>query len=286
MTIFRWILERVSGNALWDLIKFLLVTYVLVWLRSGILRCWNFGARQVQKWRHRPPTHVYVAEKPRLLTLDSVGTLCLVVVLLLLGVWNRKIERDNDLLHSYMLRYVLPRHLSQQQINDFGAYLKSHTEPHEVTIYYINGDIESQEFAEDVANAFRAGEWLPNWKPLDPTAISCSAAAPSTSAVCRMDLRSDILEGQQITQKGPLPEPATIEEKLHPHPLFATMADAVRAAHLNEFGSGNVNSSDPPGTVTVFIGHRRRDAHAIFPPNFPGYGTLKRDINDSDFLAD
>jgi hypothetical protein len=222
-----------------------------------------------------------------------MGIWFLVLAIVVLTLWNQKLEHDVHRLQAEMIRYVLPRQLTKEQIDTFRNYLSSHSQPHEVRIKYISGDRESQGYAGDFASAFRAGNWLPNFMPLSPVAITCNENVPGSKPpfTCSSELQQVVnsLEEISIMRTGPNPPPpSTLEEKLHPTPsLDAVISEALRAAGLQGISSGYSNNADPPNTVTVFIGHRPRDRYAVIPQNF--YEKTRRnprEITDDDFEVD
>lgn len=55
-------------------------------------------------------------------------------------------------------RYVLPRHLSPEQINSIGEYLKSH-EPQKVKFEVLKNSEEASQYRVDIQNALTIGGW-------------------------------------------------------------------------------------------------------------------------------
>jgi hypothetical protein len=257
----------------------------------------------------------------------SVRLYLLSVLLLALAVfcvsfWSWKLERDTRRLKAEMIRYVLPRQLSKEQIETFGKYLSSHSQPHEVEIRYIVGDAEAQSYANDFSAAFKAGNWVPKMSPIDPAAITCKAipqvsshspaGAEGDSALrwsianqvaqdqgtrvevdaahqflCRSQLKQmkNITEGVQIEQTGPFrPPPKTLDEKLHQYEdVWQCMNGALKEAGIQKVSAGYMLNNDPLETTTVFIGSRPRDKWAVVPPNFNSHQQVPQDITDDDF---
>lgn len=213
-----------------------------------------------------------------------------VTTLGLLG-WNLSLQQQVRRLEVQMMRYVLPRHLTKDQIEKFGEYLGGHSPPHEVKIVYIMGDSESQRYAEDFSSAFRKGNWVPNMTPINPLEINCDVSPPGTivPVTCRSGLWEMVnnLEGISIFQSGPNPPPpTTLEEKAHPKPQMGQIVyEALRAADIREIGGGYGFSNEPLNTITVRIGRRKRDKWAIQPKTFLNRRFEKSpdEITDDDF---
>jgi hypothetical protein len=186
-----------------------------------------------------------------------------------------------------MIRYVLPRQLTKEQIETFGKYLSSHSQPNEVTIKYISGDGEAERYADDISSAFRAGNWLPKMSAISPATVSCHANL-SGDISCTSELQQmRILEGVYIAQTGPNPpQPSTIEEKLHPRPLLSgILREAFKTAGIQGIITGYSFNSDPLNTVTAFVGFRTRDKWGVLPPRFSEHLglNLPQDLSDDDF---
>ncbi len=198
----------------------------------------------------------------------------LVLLLLFMGIYLSLLQQRVRHLEVEMVRYVLPRQLTNEQIGAFGKYLAANSQPHEVRIRYILGNGEAQRYAEDFASAFKAGNWLPNMMPVNPSAITCSISPQGSTAPisCSSELQQMInnMEGVTIQQTGPNPpQPSTIQERLHPPPyLNQVVSDALRSAGLRGIGSGYGYSNDPLNTITVFVGSRKRDKFAVPPTKF------------------
>ena len=216
-------------------------------------------------------------------------TKILSVLLLIFGLWIFKMNHQIRHLEVEMIRYVLPRQLTKDQIEAFGQYLKSNSKPHEVKIKYIMGDAEAQGYAGDFASGFKAGNWVPNMMPINPAGITCHAnpSGGMSAFACSSELQQMInrLEGVAIEQSGPNPPPpSSLEEKLNPTPyLSQIVSQALTAAGIQGIGSGYGYSNDPPNTITVFVGFRKRDKFAVLPPKFGRGDEDLSDIRDDDF---
>jgi hypothetical protein len=213
--------------------------------------------------------------------------------LVVLAIWSALLQHRVRHLEVEMLRYVLPRALSKEQIDTFGKYLSSHSKPREVTIKYISGDAESTSYAQDLSSAFRAGNWLPDMKPIAPSAVTCRPSPPANDLpfVCSSDLSQIVnsLEGLYVLSSGPNPPPSsTIEEKVHPAPgVQQILLEALNAANIQGVKGGYGYSNDPLDTITVSVGFRPRDKIGILPLGL--YERMRRegkslnDISDDDF---
>jgi hypothetical protein len=205
------------------------------------------------------------------------------------GTTIYRLNGDVRHLRTQMVRYVLPRALTRDQIEAFGRYLSSHSEPHEVRIKYILGDEEAAGYAEDFASAFRAGNWIPNTMPVNPAAVTCkpNPSGSDTSFACSSELQQVMnkLQGVNIQQTGPNPpRPSTLEEKLHPTPfLNAIVAEALKSAGIKGIGNGYGYNDDPLNTITVFVGFRPRNKWGILPPSFYERDSFPQDVSDDDF---
>jgi hypothetical protein len=200
------------------------------------------------------------------------------------------IKHDMRRLHAEMVRYVLPRELTPDQIKQFGDYLRKNSESREITIAYILGDVESQRYAENIRDAFVAGNWLVDMKQISPAVVKCSAPANTSEAmVCKSDLDGlgDLLERVYVRQSGPTKQPSSFEEKLHSPPLsWEIVKGAFEAAKVEGVRGWQDlgKSSDPLNTLYLYVGPRPRDKQAVLPLgfNWRGLGTSQK-LTDDDF---
>jgi hypothetical protein len=275
-----WFWDKIAGNLLFW-IMLLIGSFILNRIIPSLRRTW-------QRFRRKdvPATSVTTNKVP---ILETASIWFLVLAIVLLALWNRKLEHESRTLRVEMIRYVLPRQLTKEQTDAFGKYLSSHSQPNEVRIKYILGDAEAERYGEAFASAFRAGNWLPNMMPVNPMAITCHAN-PQGSAepfACTSELQQMVnhLEGVSIQQSGPNPpQPSTLEEKVHPPPyLNQIVSEALKAAGIQGIGGGYGNNNDPLNTITVYVGIRPRDKWAVVPPNFFQRRNVPQDIGDDDF---
>jgi hypothetical protein len=270
MDSISWLWHEVRGNFLWTVI--LSVSFwVFTKIRPRLKTSWQWTVGLFRK--KVVPTPAVIAEAPRR---DGIGVWFLVIAILLLALWNRSLERDNHILHVEMVRYVLPRELTKQQIEEVGKYLASHSQPHEVKIRFVMNDNEAKEYGNDFAAAFRAGNWLPIYDPVNPFSITCQTNATSdagqVSAECTSKLLQQVSWEGDITvvETGPtLSPPSTLQEKLNPPPsLPQVVSDAFRASGVDVSSGGSILKSDSSTTLTLSIGPRPRDRTGILPERF------------------
>ena len=262
--------------------------YIFTKLRPWLRRLWQLFSGFFRKDGTSGIT-VTVSKAP---TLDAIGTWLLVLAIVLLTLWNRKIEHETHQLHVEMVRYVLPRHLDKEQIDIFSKYLAENSKPREIDIKYLSGDEESKEYASDFYSAFTKGGWLPSMSEVNLAIIVCdSNPTGNPLVICKSNAESmaDSLEKVSVDIKGPSTQsaPLTLEQKLHPpKSAMEILGRAFNAANIQNGGYGSSgNDNDPAAKITLFIGHRPRGRMGILPPDF-----LQRlqnfhpyDVTDEDF---
>jgi hypothetical protein len=227
----------------------------------------------------------------KLLGRNIIIPILVIVVCSMAGaLWymNRELHR----LQVQMVRYVLPRVMTKQQIADFGKYLKANSQPHEIGIKYLMGDVESQRFAYSMAEAFRAGNWYPNLLPLNPAFSMCGSVQKIGDQIgCRsqswelLNHAGNSVDVEEIGPSEPQPPPSSIEEKVHPpRSLEDIVVQGLRSAGLAETGGGGGGSQTDKSTMTVYIDIRQRDSWAVHPPHFyDRRNEPPADVSDSDF---
>jgi hypothetical protein len=243
-----WLWDKIAGNAIWA-VMLLVLTAVYRWSKPWFLSKWERFRGWFRKRRGLPVAQ-WKPQQP--LKFDNVSVWLLIFAIILLALWNKRIES--------MAEYAAPRQMTKQQISEFGEYLKSHSQPHEVKIKYFLGDREDSDYAGDWAEAMRSGNWFPNLIPVDPTAVTCKpwpSPINSLPFFCSSDARQFVnrMEGIAIEQVGPNPpQPQTIEEKLHPTGyVYTPICEAAIAAKI-QVQCGYSLSDDPPDTVIIFVG--------------------------------
>lgn len=280
---FLWLWDKIAGNLIWAVILFVVgAIYAAARLR------WPRWKSSLAALLHRP-SPVVDSGASISMPFYFLSIVLLGLAIILLALWLHQSQKEMKRLKVQMLRYVLPRALTKDQIQKFGEYLRTNSKPKEIRIRYALGNAEAQSYAEDFANAFRAGNWFPTYAPINPTVLNCQPIAPSngTSFHCATELAQVVnnLEGVVIQQTGPNPpQPQTVEEKLNPHPyLSEILGKALAAAEIEGVSSGYSLTSDPPETVTVFVGSRRRDRAAVTPKIFRNLGQMP-EVTDDDFF--
>lgn len=174
-----------------------------------------------------------------------------------------RVNVDSRRLKIEMMRYVLPRHLTQRQIDSIGNYL-SHQEKQQVVFNVINRDEEASSFRADLQQALAKGGW----------------------AVSDIKYSDDVQEGLGLSIQGPLPRAQQNPfDVLHPKPTpVQVLADALKQAdvQVQSMGSGGgINIAAT--TITISVGRRRRDRYAVTPQNFGQRPAPNMDITDDDF---
>jgi hypothetical protein len=182
-------------------------------------------------------------------------------------IGTKVLDMNGDVKHlrAQMVRYVLPRKLTPEQIESIGEYL-SRQDRNQVVFNVINQDEEAGSFRADIQRALEKGGW----------------------AVSDYKYADDVQEGLNISMQSPmLPAPPVNPfDRLNPKPTAVQiLSEAFKRAgvQIQSTGSGGgVNITTT--TITISIGHRRRDAFAILPPNYlAGVKPHQPPITDDDF---
>jgi hypothetical protein len=95
------------------------------------------------------PHDLFFLSVERFLSDHDARTKILAVLLLICGVWVLVLQNRIHHLEVQMVMYVLPRSLTNDQIEAFGKYLRENSKPYEVRIKYVMGDAESERYAAD-----------------------------------------------------------------------------------------------------------------------------------------
>jgi hypothetical protein len=222
--------------------------------------------------------------------------------LVALTIWNVHLQNDlnytrRDVSHlkAEMIRYVLPRQLTEQQIKDFGTYLAVHSsKPQQITVRWVSGEVESQRYANDFMSAFQAAGWIASASPIydewtcQPAASKNMPPIECTDPVQNfMGKREDI----ECSVVGPaLPDLAdTVEEKIRSKtPLSGIINDSFKAAHIPVSCGGSGRQNDPSDTlnITMFVGRRPRDKYGILPPGWSDFTDKverMKNLSDDDY---
>jgi hypothetical protein len=152
-------------------------------------------------------------------------------------VWWQLAEnrRANAEIHETLSRYVLPRHLSEQQIKTIGDYLAQYP-PQQYKFVLIKNYEEGGAYRVDIQRALTLGGWdVTGYDYLDGDEV-------------REGLCLQYTETQESSQKRPDPK--------HPKPM-EVLQKAFQLAHVAVNGTGG--GSGPADTMAISIGHRRMD---------------------------
>jgi hypothetical protein len=169
-------------------------------------------------------------------------------------------------LRAQMARYVLPRHLTQEQINSISEYL-AQQDRNTVIMNIINRDEEAGGFRADIQRALEKGGW----------------------AVSDYKYADDVSEGLTISMQSPMPAaptPVNPFDRLNPKPTpLQILSEAFRRAGVQVQGTGSGSGINiTTTTITISVGHRRRDTFAILPQNYlGGLRPNQPAITDDDF---
>jgi hypothetical protein len=206
-----------------------------------------------------------------------VSTQMIIYIPILVGlamlVWayfigSAVLRTNEDVRHlrAQMVRYVLPRKLSPEQIASIGDYL-SHQERNQVVMEVINRDEEASSYRADIQQALEKGGWV----------------------VSDFKYADDVQEGLRISMFGPMvssPTPASPFDRLNPKPTpVQILQEAFKRSGVEIQGTGGGSGVGvTTTTITISIGRRRRDAYAIMPSNYlEGLRPRQRPITDDDF---
>jgi hypothetical protein len=196
-----------------------------------------------------------------------------IVAALVLCIWGyfvgtTMLRLNDEVRHlkAQMVRYVLPRKLTAEQISSIGEYL-SHQERNQIVFQVINRDEEAGSFRADIQQALEKGGW----------------------AVSDYKYADDVQEGLNISIQSPMPAaPSAVNpfDRLNPKPdPVQILSEAFKRAGIQIQGTGSGSGIGITSTtITISIGHRRRDAFAILPPNYlAGVRPRQPPITDDDF---
>lgn len=149
---------------------------------------------------------------------------------------------NQDILRA-LNRYVLPRHLSEQQIATIADYLQKHP-PQKVKFSIIRNNEEASSYRVDIQQALLKGGWeIIGFDYPDFVQEGLSIHFQQTQAS----------QQQQGTLKNPKPD--------------TILLDALRAAKVRIDGSGGGSGIDTKENVlTIRIGHRRMDDGDLVKP--------------------
>jgi hypothetical protein len=251
-----WLWDEIGGHLIWAvfaLVGGFVYTRSLPRLKSVWRWCIGFFRKQ-----DVADTAATKVKKPML---DGMGVWFLVLAIVMLAFWNRKLESQTRRLHVEMVRYVLPRRLSDSQIGTIADVL-SHADAHPlVEIREFPNDGEAGGFAADIQTALQKGGW------------PVSARIPD----------KDTPEGLSLRVEYPdEPEPSP-RERLNLKPsVTEVLRQAFEKAHVQFNGGVGTGSGSKSLLVTISVGRRRRDSFGVLP-EWWGKSTTPTNLDDDDF---
>lgn len=207
----------------------------------------------IKALRNAPPTEVrfdktegrvarFFATVRRATSLTNIMMIYLPIVLgLAFCVWAYMVSTEVRHLRAQVVRYLLPRGLTQIQINTISDHLSKHEpKPVEVVIKVISGDEEASSFRADLQRTFERAGWG-----------------------VKFSYDNGVSEGQTINVNQPEPQPGEQQR-----PLAETLREAFKQADFPFLLSVGSSSGTQITTlsVEVSIGRRRRDKWAVPPP--------------------
>ncbi len=173
------------------------------------------------------------------------------LVLLFFWISVPTIRTDHQLLVSIveevreikkgMNRYVLPRHLTDQQSKEISDYLL-HYDPKELTIVFALNNEEASEYELDFEHAFTRGGWTVHRNPTDKFPDGTS-----------------LPEGLSTYFRGEPTQKVKHDDK-HPG-ADSLLGDALQQANIEPESSSQGGADNGIGTYTLCLGinHRRMD---------------------------
>lgn len=266
------------ARKLWDDVRPNLIWAIIVASSGAMAAAFAFA----QNWLDQPVTNttlfvVFFAscfvlivakssfEKTRITASDGKAKLLMNILLIYLPIifgaalmiWayvvGKKVLQMSDdvqILQKRMVRYVLPRSLSQQQKTTIAEYL-SKFEPQPVVMKVVPRNEEASSFRADLQQALEKGGW----------------------PVASILYDDNVPEGLQIGVVEPMQEPGQQDpfDRLKPKKRPADMLqEAFTHAGVVLNGTSGGSSRDiKTVTITISIGNRRRDKWSVPPNTFP-----------------
>ena len=172
--VVSWFWDKILGNFLWWI--FLgVVSFVYSRLRPYLANGWQnalglFRGNVATKPRHEKSSRW-----------EAVGNWGLVFSIVLLAIWSQNLDSKNRRLQTNMERFVLPRHLSQDQSKAISDFLSKYP-ANQVSVYTVTYDTEAQDFSQELIRAIRKGGWAvdsPGPVPLTCPHLSCTRSYDS-----------------------------------------------------------------------------------------------------------
>ena len=159
------------------------------------------------------------------------------LVLIACVVWQLAENRQtNAEIQETLSRYVLPRHLSEQQIDTIAGYLSKY-DPQQFKMIVIKNNEEASSYRSDIQRALTAGGW--------------ELSTIDYSDDVREGISLQFTETQESSQRRPDPK--------HPKPL-EILQRAFQQARVQLAGTGSGSGvSITANSTTISIGRRRMD---------------------------
>ncbi len=281
---------RISWKSLWKDIRSNLVglilaaifgggviTAIVAWLRiignapidvmtTAIIFCVSFGGLVILFVVVRLRKGQAIVSTQMIIYIPILVGLAMLIWAYFIGTAVLRTGNDVRHLKAQMIRYVLPRKLTPEQIESIGDYL-SHQERNQVVMEIINRDEEASSYRADIQRALEKGGW----------------------AVSDIKYADDVQEGLRIQMQSPMPQPsppASPFDRLNPKPTpVQILSEAFKRSGVEIQGTGGGSGINiTTTTITISIGRRRRDAWAIMPSNYlEGLRPRQQPITDDDF---
>jgi hypothetical protein len=145
-------------------------------------------------------------------------------------------RRANSEIQETLSLYVLPRHLTEQQITTIGDYLLQY-DPQQVKMVVIKNTEEASSYRADIQRALMRGAW--------------EIISIDYSDDVREGVSAQFVETQESSQRRPDPK--------HPKPN-EVLQKAFQQAHVQWAGIGTASGvAVTSNSVTISIGRRRMD---------------------------
>jgi hypothetical protein len=143
---------------------------------------------------------------------------------------------SNAEIREALKRYVLPRHLTEEQIATVAGYLAQH-EPQQVKFVVLKSSEEASSYRADFQKALERGRWR----------------------VVSIDYAVDMQEGVRLEYAQTLQSSQTPPDPAHPTPL-AILQEAFAQARIPLTGTGGSGGGNiKENSLTISISHRRMD---------------------------
>jgi hypothetical protein len=170
------------------------------------------------------------------------------------------VRSTNDQIENALRRYVLPRHLTDQQISTIADYLRKFG-PQVVKFTVAKDNQEANSYRADIQKALEQSGW----------AISSTDYADIPEGVRYQYMQTQ--ENNQKPRDAKNPRPDTL------------ITDAFKLAHVRLDGGGGGSSINVTAdSFTIFVGHRRMDDGDLIGKRIMRERALRQlqDLDDGD----